>query len=156
MSRPTIYLAGPVAAIDDGGAAWRDDVESYCGDLMNINNPLSKYNAPLDGLEIVDSETYGGNNTVSVADIVENDKQLINESDGILVGYSDVQSVGTPMEVMWAYERDIPTVLWIRDETEERDLSPWYRYHVDYITDQLPIALHTLEQLISGGASDGD
>ena len=152
----TLYLAGPVAALEDGGASWRDDlVDAYADADVGFANPLDHLNAPAEDVDIVPYESDDPSE-VTPDEIVENDKEMLQESDGVLVGYSRERQIGTPMEVMWAYERDIPTVLWIRDETEERDLSPWYRYHVDYITTQLPIALHTLEQLISGGASDGD
>jgi hypothetical protein len=30
-------------------------------------------------------------------------------------------------------------------------MSPWYRYHADYMTPTLRIALHTLEQLATEG-----
>ena len=150
MSEPTIYLAGPVMSMDDGGARWRTDVEIEHGHLYDFKNPLSKYNIPVDGIEIVDGATHGGDNVVSVSEIVEGDKHLLAESDAVLVGYSAVRSIGTPMEVMWAYERDMPVVLWSRDYTSRSQLSPWYRYHVDFVTAQLPIALHTLQQLIGG------
>lgn len=155
MSEPTIYLAGPVMSMADGGAGWREDVEAYSdGGGIETKNPLSKYNAAVDDIEIVDGGTHGGDNaTVSVSEIVEGDKHLLAESDAVLVGYSAVRSIGTPMEVMWAHERDMPVAVWIRDDTEPQELSPWYRYHADHITTTLPIALHTLEQLVGG---DGD
>ena len=149
-SKPTIYLAGPVMSLEDGGASWREDVEAYCGDAIDTRNPLSKYNIPVEQLTVVDGDSGNDDRTVSVSQIVENDKRLLDESDGVLVGYSAVRSIGTPMEVMWAYERDMPVVLWSRDETPLRELSPWYRYHVDHVTPTLSIALHTLEQLIRG------
>ena len=149
-SKPTIYLAGPVMSLDDGGASWREDVEAYCCDAIDTRNPLSKYNIPVEQLTVVDGDSGNDDRTVSVSEIVENDKRLLDESDGVLVGYSAVRSIGTPMEVMWAYERDMPVVLWSRDETPLSQLSPWYRYHVDHVTPTLSIALHTLEQLIRG------
>lgn len=137
-------------SLGDGGASWREDVEAYCGDAIDTRNPLSKYNIPVEQLTVVDGDSGNDDRTVSVSEIVENDKRLISESDGLLVGYSAVRSIGTPMEVMWAYERDMPVVLWSRDYTSRSQLSPWYRYHVDFVTAQLPIALHTLQQLIGG------
>ena len=75
--RPTVYLAGPVMSMDDGGAGWREDVE--------------------------------------------------------------------------AYEREMPIVVWSRDDTPPGEMSPWYRYHADYMTPKLPIALHKIEQLATEG-----
>jgi len=153
--RPTIYLAGPVMSMDDGGAGWREDVEAYCGDAFETRNPLSKYNLPVDDLQVVDDASHGGDAVVSVSEIVETDKHLLAESDAVLVGYSKVHSIGTPMEVMWAYERDMPIVLWSRDFTPRSQLSPWYRYHVDHVVSDLPIALQAIKDELEGGESDG-
>lgn len=143
MSRPTVYLAGPVAAYDDGGAGWREDVIKLFSDEYQFRNPLDKYNVPLDELEIV-PQRANRKGTVGVKTLVEGDKQLLQESDAVLVGYTDVQSIGTPMEVMWARERDYPVALWIRDETGFADLSPWYRYHATATTKDLTRALEYL------------
>ena len=67
--RPTVYLAGPVMSMDDGGAGWREDVEAYCGEALETRNPLSKYNIPVGDLQVVDSANHGGDNTVSVEEI---------------------------------------------------------------------------------------
>ena len=153
MSEPAIYLAGPVMSMADGGAGWREDLIERFGDGYQFRNPLSKYNIPVDGVEIVDGASHGGDETVSVSEIVEDDKQLIGESDAVLVGYSAVRSIGTPMEVMWAYEREMPVALWIRDGTATDELSPWYRYHVDLITDDVTLALGGLDRRVGGGSA---
>jgi len=90
--------------------------------------------------------------TVSVGEIVTSDKALIDKSDAILVGYTAVRSIGTPMEVMYAYDRDIPTALWIRDGTDSEDLSPWYRHHVTGVFDALRPALGHLRQEVAADA----
>lgn len=145
--KPTIYLAGPVAAYDDGGRAWRQDVIQTFGDEYEFRSPLSWYNAPADELDIVDPPT-DGDGEVSVRELVEMDKRLIRESDAVLVGYEDVQSIGTPMEVQYAYGRHIPVAIWNRDGTSHEDMSPWYRYHatiwpnVDRALDSLEVAVN--------------
>jgi len=141
MSKPVIYLAGPVAAYDDGGAKWRDRIIDEFGDRFEFRNPLDKYNVPVEDLTIVDGAGSSADSVVSVTELVETDKELLQESDGVLVGYSDVQSVGTPMEVMWAFERDMPVAVWTRDATALDDLSPWYRYHAGERTNDVEMAL---------------
>lgn len=143
MSETTIYLAGPVAALDDGGAGWRDRVTEQFADVdVSFENPLAKYNVAIDGLEIVPgvAPEYE-DDVVGVADIVRSDKQLIGKSDAVLVGYSDVKSIGTPMEVMFASSAGIPVVVWVRDETSLMELSPWYRYHASETTHDLEAAV---------------
>ena len=133
----TIYLAGPVANADGGGAAWRERLEEQYGHDGGVEflNPLDKYNAPADGLTIVAGVSDPDDDeTVGVDEIVRSDKQLILGADAVLVGYEAVQSVGTPMEVMFAREREMPVAIWVRDETLREELSPWYRHHSSCVT----------------------
>jgi len=133
----TIYLAGPVANADDGGAAWRERLEEQYGHDGGVEflNPLDKYNAPADDLTIVEGVSDPDDDeTVGDDEIVRSDKQLILGADAVLVGYEAVHSVGTPMEVMYAHEREMPVALWIRDETVPPELSPWHRHHAGCIT----------------------
>lgn len=147
----TIYLAGPVATLDDGGAGWRESVLEYLGgdETVEALNPLDKYNVPVDDLTVVhgmsdeDDET-----TVGTVEIVGSDKQLVEASDAVLVGYEDVKSIGTPMEVMYAYDRDKPVGIWIRDETDAEELSPWYRHHASAVTNSLPMAIGHLKRKV--------
>jgi len=96
---------------------------------------------------IVDGAGTDRDDIVSVTELVETDKDLLRESDGVLVGYSAVRSVGTPMEVMWAYERDYPVAVWLRDNTSYDDLSPWYRYHATGVMQHESAALSHLGYL---------
>lgn len=146
---PTIYLAGPVMDTDDGGAEWRRDVVTQYGEQYEFRNPLSKYNVPASDVVVVDGAAPRPDE-VSVSELVTTDKRLIDESDGLLVGYSKRRSVGTPMEVMWAYERDYPVALWIRDNTAISDLSPWYRHHASAITNSIELALGHIDREVSG------
>jgi len=132
--KPTVYLAGPVQHADDGGEGWRTAIEDT---VTNINwrNPLAKYNVPADGINII-SEKTDAPDTVTPADIVNADKELLRDSEAVLVGYSDVKQVGTPMEVMFAYEQSIPCVIWLRNATDRASRSPWYLYHADIISDR--------------------
>lgn len=143
----TVYLAGPVGAYDDGGAEWRNEVTESFGDEYDFRDPLSKYNAPARNLELVDGHSNPDNPvTVGIAELVESDKELLSESDGVLVGYTAVRSIGTPMEVMWAHERDYPIAIWVRDDTEFDDLSPWYQYHATAITTEPGMGLSHIER----------
>lgn len=155
--RATIYLAGPVAAYSDGGAAWRDHVKAKFGDEFDFRDPLSKYNVPAEDLEVVEGRSSAHDDTtVGVSEIVERDKRMIDESDGVLVGYTAVRSVGTPMEVMFAREREMPVAIWLRDDTDEEALSPWYRYHSTAITDHAVLALQHVDAQADQGVFGDD
>lgn len=146
-SETTIYLAGPVASMADGGASWRDEIIDTYGDTYDFRNPLSKYNVPAQDLTIVDGTSNpDDDHTVGTAEIVESDKQMLRECDGVLLGYSQVHSIGSPMETMWAHERHYPIALWVRDGTDFEDLSPWYRYHATALTNSAELALRHIER----------
>lgn len=153
-SKPSIYLAGPVAAYEDGGAGWRDQIVSDHQDWYDFKNPLDKYNVPVDDLTIVQQAESDRDDTISVHELVESDKTLLRGSDAVLVGYSDVQSIGTPMEVMWAYERGMPVGIWIRDRTSKTDLSPWYRHHATRISHIRDAALKSISDAAAEGGDE--
>lgn len=140
----TIYLAGPVAEAPDSGSGWREMIIEEFGETVDFANPLSKYDVPAESLDIMPGTTDESDTTVGVDEIVESDKQMLANSDALFVGYSDVKSIGTPMEVMWAFERDIPVCLWVRDGTPYDDLSPWYRYHVSMAVNSPKLGLYNL------------
>jgi len=146
MTKPTIYLAGPVADVADHGVGWRQNVSELV-DSFEVNNPLDKYNVALDDLDIVHHRPPG-EGEITPAQIVENDKRLIDDSDALLVGYETAESIGTPMEVFYAHSTPKPIVLWIRDDTPPEALSPWYHAHADAIEENLTNALWQLRQRV--------
>ena len=145
MTKPTLYLAGPVAHVDDHGVGWRETVAETAHSFETAN-PLDKYNVGLDGLEIVHHAPPLEEGEATPAQIVTNDKRLIDESDAILVGYEAVRMTGTPMEVQYAFGTGKPTVLWVRDDTDPEALSPWWHHHVSTIEESLTSALYELRQ----------
>lgn len=152
MEAPTIYLAGPVGHAPDA-SEWREKVTDYYSDHYEFRNPLDRFDVPAEDLDVVDGTSNPDNpGTVGVDEIVETDKQLLDESDGVLLGYKRVISIGSPMEVMWARERDLPVALWIRDDTKFDELSPWYRYHATALTTDLGMALRHIEDEVTGDA----
>ena len=140
--KPVVYLAGPVAHTENANS-WRTGIKKSHGDEYEFLDPLNKYDVPTDDLEVVDDYVTDDPTKVAVDEIVENDKEMIERCDGVLVGYEPVRSVGTPMEVMFAYARNIPVTIW--KQYGEQKLSPWYRYHAEEITPNPGIALSVLK-----------
>lgn len=133
----TVYLAGPVRNLDDGGQSWRQDVRDVLEPHYDIESPLDKYNPSVEDIEVVDAGVWDDDSKVPYWKIVSSDKEQIDDSDILFVGHKDVQMIGTPMEVMYAYERDIPIVIWDIDNTGESNMSPWFRKHADRIESDL-------------------
>jgi len=143
MPKPAIYLAGPVQHPDDSGRGWREYVEATFDTSADWRNPLAKYDVPAGDVEIVSGPPYEDDqrdDQISVAELVQADKQMIDESDAVLVGWSRVPSVGTPMEVLYAFERSKPVAVWYEPEGSaervgDKTLSPWLDHHAGIVSE---------------------
>ena len=94
------------------------------------------------GAELL-ARDYRGREAEAYREIVENDKSDI-DACGALVVWFDAPSVGTSMEILYAWERNIPVVLIDRST---RPLSPWLRYHTREIVSDIQVAVSSLEKL---------
>lgn len=125
---PTVYLAGPVQHMDDGGHGWRDDVEWSYDEQIDFLNPLDKYDTP--ATEVVwlgpgedESDYPDAEEVCTPQDIIDADKEMIDESDVVFIGLREsVPMYGTPREHEYALQTDTPVVVWY---DEGMDLSPW-------------------------------
>lgn len=106
----TIYLCGPInGCTDEECTDWREFVKGiWKGPTLD---PMRR--------------DYRGKEDDSVKEIVELDKIDVINSDVILVNY-DKPSVGTSMEILYAFERGKLVVVVAKDGTR---ISPWMRYH---------------------------
>ena len=130
---PTIYLAGPVQHADDGGHGWRDQIKE---DVLSVEwlDPLDKYDVPSGDIDV--------GTDISAEQIVESDKEMIDGADAVLARYAHMPSVGTPMEILYAYERDIPVFVWV-DAEDTSGMSPWITHHAaGYGTSREQMAIH--------------
>ena len=112
------YMAGPVMEPADNGRSWREQLKDEYEELEWVD-PLDKYSS--------DDDRY-----LSPEAIVTQDKYWIDKSDVLFVGWKRQPSVGTPMEMMYSFDREIPVIVWLR-EGEVESSSPWLRYHADSI-----------------------
>ncbi len=149
MSEPSVYLAGPVMYPDDGGHGWRDYVKDEWADSAEWVDPLDKYDTSATEVEISDDP-----DGISPGTIVEEDKAMIDGCDAVLVGWSRVPSVGTPMEVMYSFDRDIPVAVWYEPEGSRKpitgkNLSPWLEFHAGLISESFTDCLNWVEKVVS-------
>jgi nucleoside 2-deoxyribosyltransferase len=103
-----VYLCGPINGCTDAECKdWREAAKEFFGH----RDPMKR--------------DYRGKEAESYREIVELDKRDIRQSDIVLVNYVK-PSVGTAMEVYYAWTLGKPVVLWCAPDAV---ISPWLRYH---------------------------
>ena len=123
-----VYLAGPIfQGEDDECIDWRKEVRKK-----------------LDGFEVIDpmDRDYRGMTDENYKKIVEEDKELINRCDILLVNHLKL-SVGTSMEILYAWERKKPIVI----ISQNGQNSPWLIYHSEKIIQSLDEAVNYIKRL---------
>lgn len=116
MKKLIVYLAGAIKGLTDSEANnWRDEITLGLGNAeFEILNPMRR--------------DYRGRESSyeSAHEIITLDKLDIDNSDFLIVNY-EKPSVGTSMEVLYAWERGKPII--IISQVEFNDIPPWMMYH---------------------------
>lgn len=146
---PTVYLAGPIAH-DADAARWRDRLKAEYGDRFTFLDPMDRFDVPGDDLDVVQAPDPRRPDQVGVAELVEGDLDMLRSADAVLVGYTAVESIGTPMEVLYARERlGLPVAMWVRDGTAFEALSPWYKYYTTTVCTAAEPALDHIQREVA-------
>lgn len=124
----TLYLCGPInGCTDEECKNWREYVKGL-------------WNGPtLDPMR----RDYRGKEDEAFEEIVELDKIDVANSDVLLVNY-DRPSVGTSMEILYAWERG--KLIVVVAKAGER-ISPWLRYHAHKIDSRFDDALKYIAEI---------
>lgn len=121
-----VYLCGPINGCTDAEANdWR---------------AAAKRHFPLAIDPMV--RDYRGKEAEHYREIVDLDKRDVRAADVILVNY-DRPSVGTSMEVFYAWTLGKPVVLWCPPYAV---ISPWLRYHSTVIVHSLSEAVAAVQR----------
>ena len=111
-----VYLAGNVFETE-----YRETVKKYYGNKLTIVDPMDRPGVT------IDIKNKKIEHTESWAEIVENDKALI-DGCSILVAVINQYSAGTCMEILYAFNRNIPVYL-IVAPGKGFDSDIWLGYH---------------------------
>jgi nucleoside 2-deoxyribosyltransferase len=127
VSHQLVYLAGPINGCTDAECRdWREAAKAVF--------PLA-----LDPMR----RDYRGREDAACREIVGLDKMDILFADVVLVNYVK-PSVGTAMEILFAWENRKPVVLWC---ASGEPLSPWLRYHSTVIVHSFADALEAVREI---------
>lgn len=132
---PTIYLAGPIFQREVADAKrWRNSAKKlWYGKTLDPTRRMVK----------------GVPDRATMERIVEQDKQDILKADAVLAFWDGTPSVGTSMELFYAYSvLSKPVVIaapGVKDP--EAGLSLWLRYHCTSIAPTLENAVVRIERL---------
>jgi nucleoside 2-deoxyribosyltransferase len=122
-----VYLCGPInGCTDEECKDWREFVKQRLSDTLD---PMCR--------------DYRGREAECYVEIVEGDKEDIDTADVLLVNY-DKPSVGTSMEILYAWNQGIPVVVACKPETS---ISPWLRYHSTKMVHSFDDAIKWIEAL---------
>lgn len=125
-----IYLCGPIAGCTDEECKdWREAAKKQFKDTID---PMRR--------------DYRGREDDCVDEIVELDKKDIDDSDALLVNHPK-PSVGTSMEVLYAWERNKLIVVVV---PKGSSISPWMIYHSTFIVETFEEAYRILADLNLG------
>ena len=121
-----VYLAGPIFQMEDHECIdWRKQAKHK-----------------LNGFEVFDPmvRDYRGVTDENYQKIVEEDKAFIDDCDVLLVNHLK-PSVGTSMEILYAWERKKHVII----ISENSKNSPWLIYHSDKIFSSLDDAVNHIK-----------
>jgi nucleoside 2-deoxyribosyltransferase len=128
-----IYLCGPINGLtDDEAKSWRDQ----CKKVFSIQHSCRT----IDPMR----RDYRGKESDSVNEIVQLDKRDVRRSDAILA-YCPAPSVGTSMEILYAWQLDKPVIAIVPDGSP---VSPWLAYHSTKIVKTLDEGIKATEQCL--------
>jgi nucleoside 2-deoxyribosyltransferase len=123
----TVYLCGPINGCTD--AECKDWRAYAAARLRKTLDPMAR--------------DYRGRELEPgiAAEIVENDKRDIESADVLLVNYVK-PSVGTSMEILYAWERGKKIILVCEPDAV---LSPWLIYHSNAVVHSMREACNLIE-----------
>lgn len=129
-----LYLAGAImGCTDEECKDWREYVKSLVGE-ENTLDPMRR--------------DYRGRELDCIDEIVEGDKVDIDISTHLLVQF-DKPSVGTSMEILYAWERKKPVVV---VTSQGIKLSPWLIYHSNKVYYSFKEAIDYIIKQNNGGS----
>lgn len=131
MTKPLIYLAGPITGVSyDTTVAWRDDVSLAFGDSFTCYSPM-RHKEYLAG-EVSIADAYSDKIMSGQRGIFGRDMFDVQRTDALFINFLDARrvSIGTVMEMTLAWYMRHPVVVVMETENIHRhsmlmESTPW-------------------------------
>jgi nucleoside 2-deoxyribosyltransferase len=112
--KPRIYLAGPISGCSYGEATdWREKVKDKLGEVINCYSPMRHKEFLKDERKIAMMYNDKKDIMSTSKGIMTRDHNDCTKADVLLVNLAGTKTIsaGTVMELAWAFDRKIPTVV---------------------------------------------
>lgn len=149
---PRIYLAGPIGGMSyKKSNEWRDDV------LVELKECGIDCYSPLRGKEFLEKERkicnnpqhYGTSPLATTKGIMTRDHNDCVKADALLINFKGIKkpSIGTAMEMAWAYDKHIPIVV-VCEEDNPNIMHPMVAETVHYRVDTMEEGIELIKLIL--------
>ena len=152
MTKPRVYLAGGMSGLTPQDAlAWRNHAAFLLGERgIETLSPMRGHPAELAHTEAPiqpfdDVAVAGGPEGVILRDLTD-----VRRADALLVSFLGNKSisVGTAMELAWAYLLHIPAVVAIERQGNPHDNHPMVKAAIRYRAETVDEAIHAVATIL--------
>ena len=143
-----VYLAGPITGLSyDSAADWRKDFIEMMPDEIWAMSPL-RGKSYLQGIECFE-KSYNKHVMSTPRGIMTRDHYDSMNCDVIVANFygSEKVSIGTAMEIAWAYAYRVPVVAIMESEGNPHD-HPMINEAIGYKVDSLEQAAHVTKAIL--------
>lgn len=150
-----VYLAGPIANVSGAQAVdWRDDATTFLQNHgFRVRNPMRSKHAALGPMAKIsnnfnDYKDYG--TFFKSRAIMARDFNDVKQSDGILVNLlgATQPSLGTIMEMAWAYAMQKPCVVMIEATGNPHDNHPMIHEAMSFRVENFDDGLYAIYTIL--------
>jgi nucleoside 2-deoxyribosyltransferase len=151
MSKPRIYLAGPIGHLSfEGATAWRNKAAQMLSQLgIAAYSPMRKKDF-LAGEEPLPTRPNVHEHPLGTSKgIMTRDHRDCVTADAVLFNFSGVQrvSLGSAMELAWCFDRHIPTVV-VAEKDNPNISHPMAHEAVNFRVDTLEEGIELIRTIV--------
>jgi nucleoside 2-deoxyribosyltransferase len=148
MKKHTIYLAGPISGCSyDGCTSWREAFKTHMPDSVQCLSPMRGKDY-LDQEQVIDG-SYPNHVLSCSRGIMTRDYFDCTRADIVVVNLLGAPrvSIGTVMEIAWAYTRHTPTIVMMEKEANVHE-HPMIAEAIGFRVETMEQAAHVAKVIL--------